>query len=415
MKNKPRLFVVESDGTGGLLHYTYQLCTALANEGLDVTLITATDYELSNLPHNFQVVKLLHLWRRFDHDAMQLRSTNVWVRRLKKTYLLFRRGIRAIRWMIAWMRLTIFLIRSKPDLIQFSKLAFSFEAFFIGFLRRQGFILSQVCHEFEEREGRSRLESLILGVGGDVYTNFSAIFFHAQENRSRFLSIYSSIPEKNTYVIPHGNSSWLLNFKATPDALPAMKKRYNLNDSDQVVLFFGLLSPSKGLDDLIEAFSLALGSCTAKLLIAGHPTKYIDLEALQMRIAELKIKDSVIFDARYIPLDEIETLMSLATVVVYPYRSSTQSGALQVAYTFGKPVIVTKVGGLPEAVEDGKCGFLIPAQDPPELSDKIVAFVNNPGLAKEMGDYSLHLSQTRFSWQSIASQINRVYDTLIDN
>jgi glycosyltransferase involved in cell wall biosynthesis len=105
--------------------------------------------------------------------------------------------------------------------------------------------------------------------------------------------------------------------------------------------------------------------------------------------------------------------MRLATVSVYPYRSSTQSGALQVAYTFGRPVVATEVGGLPEAVEHGRSGFLVPACSPPELAEKILTLVNKPELAKIMGEYSRHLSETRFSWTAIARQMTQVYNSLL--
>jgi glycosyltransferase involved in cell wall biosynthesis len=122
----------------------------------------------------------------------------------------------------------------------------------------------------------------------------------------------------------------------------------------------------------------------------------------------------VIFDARYIPLEEVGALMGLATVAVYPYRSSTQSGALQVAYTFGRPVVATIVGGLPEAVEHGRSGFLVPANSPPELAEGILKLVTNYELAKVMGEYARHLSKTRFSWRSVARQIIKVYDGFLE-
>ena len=105
--------------------------------------------------------------------------------------------------------------------------------------------------------------------------------------------------------------------------------------------------------------------------------------------------------------------MGLATVAVYPYRSSTQSGALQVAYTFGRPVVAANVGGLPEAVEHGRSGFLVPVQSPPELAEGILKLVTNHDLAKVMGKYSRHLSETRFSWKTVARQIINVYNQLL--
>jgi len=122
----------------------------------------------------------------------------------------------------------------------------------------------------------------------------------------------------------------------------------------------------------------------------------------------------VFLDLRYIPLEEVGALMRLASVAVYPYRSSTQSGSLQVAYTFGRPVIATAVGGLPEVVEEGRSGFLVPVQSPRDLADKILLLINNPDLTKVMGTYARHLSQTRFSWRSVARQIVKVYDQLLE-
>jgi glycosyltransferase involved in cell wall biosynthesis len=97
--------------------------------------------------------------------------------------------------------------------------------------------------------------------------------------------------------------------------------------------------------------------------------------------------------------------MQMASVVVYPYLNSTQSGSLQVAYSFGRPVIATNVGGLPDAVEDGKSGFLVDPNNPEQLADKILLFINKPELTKSMGAYAKHLSETRFSWKTVAKII----------
>ncbi len=411
MNKKLRIFVVEADGSGGLVHYIYQLCTALAAEGMDVTLVTASDYELTDQPHNFRVVKLFRLWKRFDTEEVQHQA--VWMQGIRKIYRWFRRALRGLILAVNWIYLTFFLMYSRPDLIQFSKLAFKIDSIFISILRRRGYLLTQICHEFEEREGQSRLEAFFLGVGDGVYSNFSAMFFHAEENRKRFFSIYSTIPMENTHVIPHGNSNWLLNFSSEEETSLTMRKRYGLRENERVVLFFGLLAPSKGLDTLLDAFHFARQTCSARLLIAGYPTKYFDLGAFKARILELNLQDDVVLDLRYLDLREIGPIMSLATVVIYPYHSSTQSGAVQAAYTFGRPVVATRVGGLPEAVEDGRNGFLVPPQSPRELADRISLLVNDPAMASTMGEYSRQLSNTQFNWKSIAAKIVAVYEGLL--
>jgi glycosyltransferase involved in cell wall biosynthesis len=412
MNKRLRIFVVETDGSGGLVHYIYQLCTALAAQGMDVTLVTASDYELADQPHNFHVVKLFRLWKRFDTEDAQNQSS-IWVQRAKRIYRLFRRALRGLVLLINWMYLTLFLMRSKPDLIQFSRLTFRIDSIFIGILRRWGFVLTQICHEFEEREGQSRLEALLLGVGDQVYSNFSAMFFHAEENRKRFFSMYSTISPEKTHLIAHGNSNWLLNFASAAGTPQAMRTRYGLREEERVVLFFGLLAPSKGLDNLLDAFHLARDACEAKLLIAGYPTNYFDLAAFRARIVDLKLQGNVILDLRYVDLSEIGPIMSLASVVVYPYHSSTQSGAVQAAYTFGRAVIASRVGGLPEVVEDGRNGFLVTPGSARELADRISLLVNDPLMASTMGEHSRQLSNTRFDWKSIAVRIMEIYKDLI--
>src|SRR5215213_11653897 len=206
-----RLVLVEPNGSGGLIHYTYQLCTALADEGVNVTLVTGRDYELAHLPHNFQVNTMLDLWSLFDPHASQTVNANSWQRRWNKVRWTARRGQRAVRLISAWMNLTRYLSGLKPDIVQFSKINFPFEAVFLAQMRRRGLTLTQICHEFELRESqRSLFSSLTRRAYADIYKNFSAIFFHAKENCEKFLSLYPFVENKRTHIIPHGNSSWLL-------------------------------------------------------------------------------------------------------------------------------------------------------------------------------------------------------------
>ncbi|GAB4479222.1 MAG: hypothetical protein Kow00124_24560 [Anaerolineae bacterium] len=407
-----RIFVVEPLGQGGMIHYAYQLCTALADQGAEVTLVTARDYEMESFPHNFTVERRLRLWSPYDPRSMGEKRRSLPGRIAHRLFWMARRALRALRLIVEWDRLTRYLIRQRPDLVQFGKINFPFEAFFFNRMRRRGLVLSNICHEFELRErGGGFLTDLANRAYTGIYGGFAAIFLHAEDNRRHFLEV-SGVPAERTHVIPMGNESLFIEKARAAAGQVDLRARYGLGPDEPVVVFFGNLTYSKGIPELLDAFALVAERSPAKLVIAGYPTKFIDMGALHAQVARLGLDDRVIFDPRYIPIEEVGPLMALARVVVFPYRNSTQSASLQVAYSFGRPVVTTDVGGLPEAVEQGRSGYSVPQGDAQAMADAILTLVENPALAEEMGAYARHLSETRFAWSTIAAQIMAVYRAL---
>lgn len=413
MEDKLRIVVVEPNNGGGLVHFAYQMCSALSEQGMDVTLLIGTEYELTDRPHNFRVEKILKLWQAFDPASMNLDRKGFLQRLFGKVWWQLRRVVRAIRLVLAWTKIISYILRTKPDIIQFTRIEYLIEELFIAYLRRRGFVLTQLCHEFENREAKGGIASLVARLSGNVYQYFSALFFLSEKLRQHFLSLYPGIPPTHTHTIPHGNSDWLLDLPSTPTT--DLRKRLGLTEGERVVLFFGLLSPSKGLEDLFEAFALVNKEASTRLVVAGYPTKHVNMEKFLERNRELGISERVIFDARYIPLADIRPLMDIASLVVYPYRSGTQSGALQTAYTFGRPVVVTSVGGLSEVVEDGKSGYIVSPQSPHELAERITQLVRNNAQADEFGRYARHLAETRYSWKTVAGLMKPVFDEVVKN
>ena len=84
--------------------------------------------------------------------------------------------------------------------------------------------------------------------------------------------------------------------------------------------------------------------------------------------------ERVIFHFRFIPDSEIATYFAAADVVLAPYRTEAQSGVALTAFHFGRPVIASNVGGLPEIVKDGENGFVIPPDDANALASAIDRF-----------------------------------------
>lgn len=409
-----KLYVVEPRGSGGMIHYAYQLCNALASHVTDVTLVTARSYELDQYPHAFSVSKLLNLWTRSAPLFENARPTLA-IKFLRKAFHSIRRIARGARYVFQWIKLANYLLKTQPDVVQFGAIEFPIEAIFLGYLKSKGLTLAQICHEFEPREkSRSPLVRLNNYFLKNVFKAFSVIFFHSEANRDRFHSLYPEIDLDGSHIIPMGNGQIFPLSNNYSDIQRSLEDRYGICGAEPIVLFFGNITPSKGIDDLLNAFaSIHAENKAAKLIIAGTPLKYIEVDSLTGLADGLGIKSATVFDLRYLPLEEIRPLIELATVVVYPYISSTQSASIQAAYAVGKPVVATRVGGLPDVVEDGKSGFLVSPHSPDELSYAILKIINDPELGKRMGSFAKNLSETRFSWMPIAEIIAHVYQSVL--
>ena len=140
-----RIFLVETDGAGGMIHYAFQMASALSDAGAEVTLITGRHYELAD-------VEAPSGWTRVcgcgppSNPTVPADSPP----RLKKV----RRVWRGVRFAWEWRRLGTHLLKERPDVVQFSTIRFPFQALMLRRLRKAGLRLTQVCHEFEPREAR---------------------------------------------------------------------------------------------------------------------------------------------------------------------------------------------------------------------------------------------------------------------
>lgn len=134
------------------------------------------------------------------------------------------------------------------------------------------------------------------------------------------------------------------------------RQKLGLPAEARVLLFFGLIRDYKGLDLLIEAF----GKLDERyhLLIAGEP--YGDFSEYDRLIEASPLRDHIHRHTHFIADVEVPSFFSAADAVVLPYRSATQSGITAIAYHFGVPVVATDVGGLKEALNDGRTGIVVP-------------------------------------------------------
>ena len=159
-------------------------------------------------------------------------------------------------------------------------------------------------------------------------------------------------------------------------AIKEEKKNLGFNKDDRILLFFGYVRKYKGLDILIKAMPSVISSNPdVKLLIVGE--FYDDPSSYQNLIKELKLDNIVKVLNRFVKNEEVGLYYGMSDLVILPYRSATQSAVLNVSYSFLKPVVATKVGGLKEFVDDGETGFLVEPESVKALANGIKTFFDS--------------------------------------
>ncbi|MFQ5797240.1 MAG: glycosyltransferase [Bacteroidota bacterium] len=186
---------------------------------------------------------------------------------------------------------------------------------------------------------------------------------------------------------------------------PKIEARRLLNLTDErVMLFFGYVRAYKGLHTLLDAMPIVLRQLKVRLLVVGE--FYEDERPYREKIRRLGLDNTVTVVPDYVPSEKVRLYFSAADVAVLPYVSATQSGIVQIAYNFDKPVITTRVGGLPEAVGHGETGFLVPPENPQALADAIVRFYReNRGQHFEERVRTL---KQEFGWERLVQAIEEL-------
>jgi glycosyltransferase involved in cell wall biosynthesis len=226
-----------------------------------------------------------------------------------------------------------------------------------------------------------------------VYERFDAVVVHSEHGRRRLTAELGLAPER-VHVIPHGVFEHLA--LAPPAPAPFQTEL-------PVVLCFGLMRPYKGIDVLLEAWRGVEG---AELWVAGMP---------RMDIAPLRAMapPGVRFVPRFIGDTELPAYFRRADLVVLPYREIDQSGVLFTALAFGRPLLLSDVGGFPEIAATG-AARTFPAGDAGALRDALVELLADAPARAELAARAAQLAAGEYSWAQIARRTLALYDELLD-
>lgn len=398
-----KIVIIDPSLSGGICHYSFALCSALAAAGRRVSLVTKPGtYELKDIPRQFELVQILPLSP--PGSSLAQKGIGRLKSKLRPDY--WSRGLGE--------RVGRYLQTADAQIVHQQWVTnLEHEPSFWESLRRRSRNRVPVVYTAHnvwphESSPRSKAQYRVL------YEQADQLVVHGEPLRQTMIQ-EAGIPERKIAVIPHGNYHYLA------EAVPAVPRaearaRLGLPAEARVILFFGFVRTYKGLDVLLLAFERLLRQRTGvpyKLLVAGS----VWGEAWEKSVygglcRSLKISENVQVEESYIPLEDCGLYFGAADVACFPYRNASQSGAVQLAYSYKKPAVVTSVGSLADAVLDGRTGALVPPEDPDALADALRSLLSDPARCRQMGEDAYAWTRDARSWEAIAQQTLRVYEAL---
>ena len=181
-----------------------------------------------------------------------------------------------------------------------------------------------------------------------------------------------------------------------------IEENYNVKfNTDKVILFFGYIRKYKGLMYLIEAMPEILKSNDVKLLIAGE--FYDDEKPYKEKIKELGLEKNIILLSDFMPDEKVRYFFSACDCLVLPYTDATQSGIVQIAYYYDKPVLVTDVGGLSEVVLKEKTGIIINPGDIKAITVAVKRFYEEK--LEQRFIENIKEEKIKYSWETFTKNI----------
>jgi glycosyltransferase involved in cell wall biosynthesis len=243
----------------------------------------------------------------------------------------------------------------------------------------------------------SRLQ---LATARRAFGAMDAVVAHSEHGAGRLRDEVGLDPAR-VRVIHHGAFDYLTRLPQE-SPLPAELE----GAKGPVVLFFGLLRPYKGLDQLLDAFREVEA---AELWIVGNPR--MDLGPLHA--AASRCRGTVRIVPRFVDEAEIPALFRRADVVVLPYLDAEHSGVLYTALAFGRPIVLTDVGGFREVAEQG-AARLVPPGDRDALAATIAELVGSEPARAELAEAALRAAAGPYSWDDAARRTLDLYRELIE-
>jgi D-inositol-3-phosphate glycosyltransferase len=382
-----RLLMIEQGGRGGVTDYTADLVAALAAEGWSVTLATAADHRYRPID-GVTVVPVFHYTRGDSRVARELRARGLG------------KAINGARFLVALPRLAALAARADVvhsqgwEVPQLGPVA-------LAALRITGTPVVQTEHGTFDR-----VQDRLMGTGSIARRLSGRLTARTIVHTEADLDRVRPLLGERAVVIPHGEYGGLARTGGSADRDSA-RAALGIAPQAPVTLMFGQLRTDKGLDDLVEA---VVRVPQLHLLIGGQDIG--GLSAVRDRLGALDGRVTV--REGFLEMSETAALFAATDTVALPYRESSQSGVLLLAYGFRRPVVVYPSGGMVEAVIDGETGWICERADVDSLAAALAASVSaGQEECLRRGAAGEQLAEERFAWSAIARRTAALYEEVL--
>jgi glycosyltransferase involved in cell wall biosynthesis len=379
--------------------YTANLCSSLAQLGVDVTLITS--------PPQFGGMPSPRGYRMEEYFFRSISGQGL-LRPVTARSARARMLLKVLAYPFGLAR-TKRLLRSakQPGILHYQWAHVPLlDAGLVSGLRSAGWRVVATAHDPVALPPFSNLRQR---QAARFYRSVDAVVVHTARLAGQ-AQVELGIPTPKLNVIARGGLGVL---RGPQLGRQEARARIGIGGSGPVLLFFGMIKPNKGLDQLLYAIPEVLRSNPdVRLVIAGEPVEKFDRYAAI--IGQLSIGHAVVTRLGYVRDEDVGSYVQAADLIVLPHTQVSLSGVAWVALGFGRPIAGTDGGGLPDLVEDGVNGFLVPPGSPAALSRAITRALRDPEELGRMGARGRERFEARHSWARTASETLELYRRLMN-
>ena len=379
---------------GGDKPYAFGVATELMSKGVELDII-GSDYVDCPEFHGKKGVRFLNLRGDQRTDVSALRK----VMRVSAYYL----------------KLIRYAATAKPRIFHIlwnNKIEWFDRTFLMLYYRALRKKIVLTVHNVN-REKRDAKDSLLNRITLRIqYRLADHIFVHTEKMKQDLVGEFGVRPGRSS-VIPFG-----INNAVPNTSLSSVQARQHLGirEGEKTILFFGNITPYKGLEYLTAAFQSSFARRDDfRLIIAGWPKNCDEYwKALRKSIQSDAQAGRILLRDEYIPDEETEIYFKAADVLVLPYRYIYQSGVLFLGYSFGVPVLASDVGSLKDDIMEGQTGFVFKPEDPDAVSLAIERYFASD-LFAQLNERHLEIRKfatERNSWDTVGRLTIAVYANL---